>query len=107
MSGREWLIKTSVFATLAFLAVFFPLAHWIIGNHYAMGVLWNAFPWIAAVLACTKLIAAAWIAGRLYDRGLLGGRTLIIGALCWDVVVLAIYGVLVWALPALLFRHYL
>ena len=30
MSGREWLVKASVFLALAFLAVVVPLAHWII-----------------------------------------------------------------------------
>ncbi len=106
MSGREWLVKASVFATLSFLAVIVPLAHWIIGSRRAMAMLWNLLPWILAVLVCVKLAAAVWVAARLYDRGLFGGRALVIGAIGWDVAVLAVYGLLVWILPTLLFQQY-
>ena len=44
---------------------------------------------------------------RLHDSRLLSDRTLVIGALCWDVAVLALYGLLVWIVPTLLFRSYL
>ncbi len=107
LSGREWVVKASVFAALSLLAIIFPLAHWIIGNRVVIAALWNALPWIATVLVCVKLSAAAWIAMRLYDSRLLSGRTILIGAAIWDVVVFALYGLLVWLLPALLFRSYL
>jgi hypothetical protein len=107
LSGREWLVKASVFGALSVLAIAGPLALWIVGNKYAMGVLWNALPWIAAVLVCFKVSAAAWIAIRLRDSRLLSDRTLVLGAACWDVSVFALYGLLVWLTPALLFRSYL
>ena len=107
LSGREWLVKASVFGTLSLLVVAVPLAQWIVGSKYAMGVLWNALPWIAAVLVCFKVTAAAWIAIRLRDSRLLSDRTLVLGAVCWDVSVFALYGLLVWLTPALLFRRYL
>ena len=69
-----------------------------------MGVLWNALPWIVAVLVCYKIFAAAWIAMRLHDSRMLSDRMLVIGAVCWDVAVFALYGLLVWLLPTLLFR---
>lgn len=106
MSGREWVVKASVFLTLSFLAIIVPLADWIIGRKDVVAALWNAFPWIAAVLICVKLSAASWIARRLYDSRLLSGRMLVTGAVCWDVAVFALYGLLVWILPELLFRHY-
>jgi hypothetical protein len=40
--------------------------------------------------------AAAWIATRLDRSRLLGDRALVLGAACWCVAVLALYGVLVW-----------
>jgi len=103
MSGRAWVVKASVFVALSLLAILVPLAHWVIGNRVAMAALWNMFPWILAVLVCFKLAAAVWIAARLHDRRLLSGRTLVLGAACWDLAVLALYGLLVWLLPALLF----
>src|SRR5205823_2131397 len=85
MSGREWVVKASVFVALAFLAVVLPLAVWISSSRRAMAMLWNNFGLIAAVLVCLKLTAAVWIAIRLHDKRLLSGRMLVIGAVCWDV----------------------
>jgi len=99
MSGREWVVKASVFVALTFLAVVLPLAVWISRNRHAMAVLWNNFALIAAVLVCFKLSAAVWIAMRLHDRHLLSDRMLVIGAVCWDVAVFALYGLLVWIAP--------
>jgi hypothetical protein len=99
MSGREWVIKASVFAALTFLAIVLPLAVWISRSKYAIALLWNNLGSIAAVLVCIKLTAAVWIAMRLHDRRLLSDRTLIISAVCWDVTVFALYGVLAWIVP--------
>ncbi len=107
MSGREWVVKASLFVALSLLAIIVPLAHWVIGNRVVMAALWNALPWIAAVLVSFKLSAAVWIAMRLHDSRLVSDRMLVIGAASWDVAVLALYGLLVWLLPALLFRSYL
>lgn len=106
VSGREWAVKASVFLALSFLAVVLPLGHWIVRSRVVMAALWNALPWIAAVLVCVKLSAAAWIAMRLYDSGLLRGRMLVLGAVCWDVAVFALYGLLVWIIPSLLVQPY-
>src|SRR5438034_8489567 len=99
MSGREWVVKASVFVALTFLAVVLPLAVWISRSKQAMAVLWNNFALIAAVLVCFKLSAAVWIAIRLHDRHLLSDRMLVSGAVCWDVAVFALYGLLVWIAP--------
>jgi len=106
MSGREGIIKSSVFLALAFLAVIVPLAHWILGNRVVMAALWTALPWIAALLVGFKLSAAAWIAMRLHDRRLISDRALLIGAACWDVIVFGLYGLLMWIVPRLLLPAY-
>jgi hypothetical protein len=71
-----------------------------------MAALWNSLPWIVTVLVCFKISAAAWIAVRLHDSRLLSDRTLVLGAACWDLAVFALYGLLVWIVPALLIPHY-
>ena len=106
MSGREWIVKSSVFLALAFLTVIVPLAHWIVGSRVVMAALWTALPWMAALLVCFKISAAAWIAMRLRDNRLLSDRTLLIGAACWDVIVFALYGLLVWLVPTVLLPTY-
>jgi hypothetical protein len=106
MSGREWVAKASVLAALSIIAIIVPLAQWSIGNRFLIGVLWNALPWMAAVLVCVKLSATVWIVMRLHDRRLVSDRTILIGAACWDAAVFALYSLLVWLVPALLFRGY-
>jgi hypothetical protein len=106
MSGREWLIKGSVFVTLALLGVVVPTAHWVITNKRLIAVLWNAGGWILAILVCLKLAAAASIAIRLYDRHLLTDRALILAALFWSGTVFAVYGALAWTFPEVLIRRY-
>lgn len=107
MSGREWIIKSKALLALSLLAVIVPLAHSIAGNKVVMAALWTASPWIAALLVGFKTGAAAWIAMRLHDNRLLSDRTLLIGAACWNVIVLALYGLLVWIVPTLLLPAYL
>ena len=68
----------------------------------ALAALWNNFALIAAVLVCVKLIAGVWIAIRLHDKRLLSDRTLVIVAVCWDVAVFALYGLMVWIVPLVL-----
>jgi hypothetical protein len=67
-----------------------------------LALLFNNFALIAAVLVCLKLSAAVLIAMRLRDKRLLSDRALVIGAVCWDVAVFALYGLLVWIVPAML-----
>jgi hypothetical protein len=106
LSGREWVVKASTFGVLALLAFALPAAHWLLGNRRAMAALWTSFPWIAAALAIAKLSIAGWIAVRLRDRGLLSERRVAIGAICFDLFVLALYTLLVWIFPALLIHRY-
>ncbi len=106
MTGREWLIKTAVFGTLTLAGVIVPLAYWSSGRKVILARLWVALPWILATLAALKLAAAAWLANRLRDRGLVRDRVLLAGAVCWDIAVFAIYGLLAWITPALLVRRY-
>lgn len=106
LSGREWLVKASIFVPLTLLTIAFPLALWIVENRAAIAALWHALPWILAALVCVKLVAAGWIATRLHDARLLTSRTLLLGAVSWNAAVFALYSLLVWLFPAVLFRHY-
>jgi hypothetical protein len=106
LTGREWIIKSSVFFALSFLAVIVPLAHWISRNSSVQVAVWDALPWIAAGLVCCKMFAAAWVATRLSSSRLLSDRTLVLGAACWSVAVLALYGLLVWFFSTPLIPRY-
>jgi hypothetical protein len=107
MSGREWAVKASVFAALSVIALIVPVAHWLFNSKRAMAALWDAFPSIVGALVVMKTAAAAWIAVRLRRRGVLSDRTLVIGAVTFDLLVFALYALLIWIFPNLVVRHYL
>ncbi len=106
LSGREWAVKTSVFLSLAALVAVGPFLIWIIEEHIVIIRLLHALPWILAVLAGLKLCAAAWVAVRLYDSRLVSDRTLVAGAACWLVAVLALHSLLVWLVDTPFVRSY-
>ncbi len=105
LTGREWVVKSSVFLALSYLILIGPLAGWII-SLFVMAVVTGALPWIAATLVCLKISAAGWIATRLHRQRLLGDRTLVTVAGGWLVVVLALYGLLAWLVTTPLIPRY-
>ena len=108
LSGREWVVKGSVFLALSFLFLLGPIVQWITDNPGVRSALWNALPVILAIMVGIKMSAAAWIATRLARRRLLSDRTLVAGAACWSVAVFALYGLLVWFVATPFFpRHVL
>ena len=96
LGGREWIIKTNAFLLLLFLVAIGPIAVWIHDDLGAQVALWDALPWIPAVLVCFKMPAAAWVAVRLFRSRLVSDRALVIGAAGWLATVLALYALLVW-----------
>jgi hypothetical protein len=106
LTGRGAVIKGSVVLALGFFFLFGPFAEWVVETE-RLGRIWSALPLIFAVLVGLKMIAAVLIGVRLYDRRLVSDRVLMIGAACWSVAVLALYGVLVWLFNTPHIPHYL
>ncbi len=107
LTGRAWIVKSSVFLTLVFFSALGPVADWIIGSGRARAAFWGAIPWMLAVLVTVKMCAATWVAVRLYNSRLVSDRTLVGGAAVWCVTVLVLYGVFAWFVSTPFFRHYL
>jgi hypothetical protein len=105
LTGRGALIKGSVVLVLGFFFLFGPFAEWIIETQ-RLGRIWSALPLIFAILVGLKMIAAISVGVRLHERRLLSDRTLVIGAACWSIAVLALYGVLAWLVDAQHIPHY-
>lgn len=95
LTGRDWLIKSSVFLRLSILILLIPLADRLLTPR-GFASLWGALPWVLTALVAIKTCAAAGIATVLYRRQLIDDRTLIVGAAGWAALVILIYGVLVW-----------
>jgi len=96
LTGRDWLIKASVFGGLVVMLALWPLVDQTIRNMRVQSMVWNALPWIVTAIVLMKMLAGAWVAIRLYGSRLIGDRALVTGAVCWLAAVLAIYGVLEW-----------
>jgi len=106
MSGRAWLSKASLFATLSLIAIAFPSLLWISHSKRAVAALWNSIPWIAGAMVCVKTLLALWIVSRLFDKRVLSERALLIGAACWCFAVLALSAGMAAIFPDIILRHY-
>ena len=107
LSGRQWLIRTTMFVALGLVIVIVPTVQWLSGKDETQGAVLESVPWILAILAVLKIAVAGWVATRLHRRRLLGDRALITGAAGWLAAVLVLYGVLLWVLATPHFPRYL
>jgi hypothetical protein len=106
MSGRDWAVKGIVFATLVLLTAAFFALGWILDSRYRISVAWNSIPWLMAALVALKLVLAMRVMQRGAERGLFTRKQLMFAAIAWDACVLALYGLLAFILPEILFRRY-
>lgn len=106
MSGRDWAVKGTVFATLALVTVGSFVLIWILDSRHRIAVAWNTIPWLMAAYVLLKLLLAMRVMQLGIGRGLFTRSQLIRGAITWNVCVFAVYGVLAFILPEILMRRY-
>lgn len=106
LTGRAWLVKSSVFLRLSIPILFVLLAERL-QTPQGFASLWDALPWALTTLVVLKTGVAAAAAALLFRQRLLDDRALIIGAAGWTTTVLFTYGVLVWlvAMPEFIPRY--
>lgn len=100
LTGREWLVKGSVFAGpfVFFNVVLFVL--WLMVHPEYRDHIWEWVPWCLTCAVGLKVLAAAVVVWALRRRRLVADRTLAAGAGVWLVVVAGLSTLLVWVLPA-------
>ncbi len=106
MSGRDWAVKGIAFATLVLVTAGFITLGWILDSRHRIAVALYAIPWLMAAFVALKLVLAMRVMQGGAARGLFTRKQLIVGAIAWDVGVLAVYGVLALILPEILVRRY-
>jgi hypothetical protein len=99
LTGREWVIKTSVFLGLIFFVAIGPICTLIYEHKEYHGALWDTLPWLAGLLVCMKLTAAVGLVSRLRKRALLSDRAIVTYVSCWLMLVLGLFGLLAWLVP--------
>lgn len=107
LTGRKWLIRLHVGSLLLTLVFIGPFLSWLFKQPKILVGLWHALPWILALLMCTKILAASWVAIRLYRRQLVSDRTFVTGAAVWFFAVLALYATLVWLVDTAFIARYM
>ena len=107
LAGRDWLVRTSVVMRLSMLVVLFPLLDSFLRKEGVFELVWDDWPWILAALVVVKMTAANWVLPRLHRSRLVSESTLVTGAASWVVLVLSLYGLLVWLIstPPLVPRY--
>lgn len=106
LTGRAWIIRSSVVLALVFIVVAGPALQYVAGHKTVQAAIWVALPAICAALAVLKVLAGGWAAARLSAARLVGDRALVGGASAWLAAVLALYGVLAWLVSGPLVRRY-
>ena len=107
LAGRDWLVRASVVMRLSMLVVLFPLLDSFFRKEGVFAFVWDDWPWILAALVVVKMTAVNWVLPRLHRSRLVSESTLVTGAVSWVVLVLSLYGLLVWLIstPPLVPRY--
>ena len=106
LTGRLWIIRSSVLVVFALLVALWPLAYVFGRSEAARFFVWDNLPWIVAGLVCAKLAGASWVAVRLYVGRVVTNRMLVIGAATWLAAVVALYAFLEWLAGAPIYAFY-
>ena len=106
LSGRPWIIRSSVLLGLFLFVMAFPIAWVVLRKQPVQRFVWDYLPWMLAALVWLKVSAAAWVAIRLHDRGVLPARAIVGSALAWLAAVAIAYGSLAWLLASPMFPPY-
>ena len=106
LTGRMWLIRSSVLFVFALLVAIWPLLYAFARSEAAKFFVWDNLPWIVAGLVCAKLAAASWIAVRLHAGRIVSDALLVMGATTWLAAVAALYAFLEWLAGAPMYPFY-
>ena len=96
LSGRAWVVRSSVFVAMVAVSIAVPLIIWVVETPRAIRALWDSLPAIAASLAVLKVSLGAWVAYRLWRARVVTDRALLWGAGLWLAAVMTLYGALAW-----------
>src|SRR5205814_6157292 len=106
LTGRPWIIRSSVLAGLVLVTFAFPALWIVVRNDTVQSLVWDWLAWILVALVWLKVSIGASVAVRLHDRKVLGDRAIVMGAVSWLVAVAVVYGVLIWILASPIYPSY-
>jgi hypothetical protein len=99
LTGRVWVVWLALVFGLGFLIAAALLAGWLADHPERGAALLDALPALLGALVALKLLAAAWLAGRVVRPGLLSGPALAAALAAWAAVVAGMFAALWWLIP--------
>src|SRR5262249_10247403 len=87
LTGREWVIKSTIYVMLSFCILVGPIANYVYHRREWHAAFWDALPWFAAGMVCVKMVVLTWTVRRLRQRHLLSDRAMVTLGLCWLLIV--------------------
>jgi hypothetical protein len=106
LTGNPWLIRSTVLAALTGLCFLFPVLWAVVSNDRIQKFVWDYLPLMLAALVSLKMTAAAWVAIRLHDRGVMTSRAIVGGIAAWLVAAALLYALLAWIGDSPIFPFY-
>ncbi len=106
LTGRPWIIRSSVLAGLILVTFAFPILWLVVSNESVQRFVWDWLAWMLVALVWLKVSVGAWVAVRLHDRKVLGDRAIVTGVMSWLVAVAIVYGTLTWIMGSPIFPSY-
>jgi hypothetical protein len=96
LTGNPWLIRSTALAALIGVCFLFPVLWAIVSKDHVQKFVWDYLPLMLAALVSLKMAAAAWVAIRLHDRGVMSAREIVGGIAAWLLAAALLYALLAW-----------
>jgi hypothetical protein len=96
LTGREWVVKSTVFASLALIVLLGPAGKWVYNHREYHATLRELLPWLLGLAVCLKLSAAALVLRTLQRGDLVGNRAVLVIVGSWLACVACLFGLLSW-----------
>ena len=96
LTGNPWLIRLTVLAALVGACFLFPILWMVISRNPIQSFVWDYLPLMLAALVTLKVAAAAWVAIRLHDHGVMSARSILGSIAAWLCAIALLYALLAW-----------
>jgi hypothetical protein len=99
LTGREWIIKSTVFAALALFVILGPISKWIYDHKQHHAAVLDLLPWLAGVAVFVKVAAAVCVLRANRRQVLIERRAVLAIVGSWLACVVCLFGLLAWLVP--------
>ncbi len=100
LTGRKWVIISSIVLAMAAIAVACILGGWIIDHPEKLPAIRVWLPWLLAAMYLVRVAVTGAALRQLLRRGLVAPRTVLYWIAAWLLLAATLFGLLVWGVRA-------